>query len=237
MFEEISNTVSSVEYPGRISILDFFIAEESKMELIKEGAEARTYRGSFFGIPAVFKIRVPKSYRHPEVDRRLVRMRLRNEARALVLARKAGVRVPRLLFTLPSQGLLVMEEARGERMSAVLSSLSEERMQEVLLDTGRQLALLHKAGLTHGDLTTSNIIIPTAGPVIFIDLSMSLREANLEDMGVDWRLLKEAFISTHYEIVDALGMIRKGYLTEFPEGTSVLERAEEIEGRGRYHVG
>ena len=206
--------------------------------LIKEGAEARSYKGSFFGIPAVFKVRVPKSYRHPELEKRIVRVRLRNEARALCLARRAGVRVPGVLFASPAYGLLVMEEVSGERMSLVLSSLPKERQEAVLLDTGRQLGLLHRAGMTHGDLTTSNIIIPAdSNSVIFIDMSMSSRDASIEDMGVDWRLLKEAFVSTHYDIIESLTLIQKGYLSSYPEGVDVIERAMEIEARGRYQVG
>ncbi len=48
---------------------------------LRQGAEARLYVGTFLGLPAVAKERFHKSYRHPELDRRITRERLKAEAR------------------------------------------------------------------------------------------------------------------------------------------------------------
>ncbi|KAI6240723.1 Non-specific serine/threonine protein kinase [Aphelenchoides fujianensis] len=56
----------------------------SDRQLISQGAEARVFKCVFLGRPAVLKERFVKNYRHPELDRRLTKERIRNEARAIL---------------------------------------------------------------------------------------------------------------------------------------------------------
>ncbi|KAF6089642.1 TP53 regulating kinase [Phyllostomus discolor] len=62
----------------------------SGLELVKQGAEARVFRGRFQGRAAVVKHRFPKGYRHPALEARLSRRRTVQEARALLRCRRAG---------------------------------------------------------------------------------------------------------------------------------------------------
>lgn len=62
----------------------------SGLELVKQGAEARVFRGRFQGRAAVVKHRFPKGYRHPALEARLGRRRTVQEARALLRCRRAG---------------------------------------------------------------------------------------------------------------------------------------------------
>lgn len=62
----------------------------SGLELVKQGAEARVFRGHFQGRAAVVKHRFPKGYRHPALEARLGRRRTVQEARALLRCRRAG---------------------------------------------------------------------------------------------------------------------------------------------------
>ena len=62
----------------------------SGLELVKQGAEARVFRGRFQGRAAVVKHRFPKGYRHPTLEARLSRRRTVQEARALLRCRRAG---------------------------------------------------------------------------------------------------------------------------------------------------
>ncbi|XP_036274083.1 EKC/KEOPS complex subunit TP53RK isoform X1 [Pipistrellus kuhlii] len=62
----------------------------SGLELVKQGAEARVFRGRFQGRAAVAKHRFPKGYRHPALEARLGRRRTVQEARALLRCRRAG---------------------------------------------------------------------------------------------------------------------------------------------------
>ncbi|XP_037667523.1 EKC/KEOPS complex subunit TP53RK isoform X2 [Choloepus didactylus] len=62
----------------------------SGLEMVKQGAEARVFRGRFQGRAAVVKHRFPKGYRHPALEARLSRRRTVQEARALLRCRRAG---------------------------------------------------------------------------------------------------------------------------------------------------
>ncbi|XP_067244759.1 EKC/KEOPS complex subunit Tp53rkb-like isoform X1 [Chanodichthys erythropterus] len=61
-------------------------------QLIKQGAEARVYRGTFLGRSVIIKERFPKLYRHPEVDEKLTRRRTTQEVRSILRCRRAGER-------------------------------------------------------------------------------------------------------------------------------------------------
>ena len=58
-------------------------ASSSSATLMCQGAEARLYRCTYLGRDAVIKERFAKSYRHPELDARLTKDRIRNEFRAI----------------------------------------------------------------------------------------------------------------------------------------------------------
>lgn len=60
------------------------------LELIAQGAEARLYKGIYLGKVSLVKERFAKKYRHPELDSRLTKDRIRAEARAIIRARSAG---------------------------------------------------------------------------------------------------------------------------------------------------
>lgn len=65
--------------------------EDLGFEPMKQGAEARLWAGTLFGVECVAKERFPKRYRHPALDESLTKDRLRSEARFLSRARAAGV--------------------------------------------------------------------------------------------------------------------------------------------------
>ena len=53
-------------------------------ELLHEGAEATVTAGKWMGKSAVLKMRRPRGYRHPDLDRRLTRSRLSVESESWV---------------------------------------------------------------------------------------------------------------------------------------------------------
>ena len=61
-----------------------------QIELLKQGAEARIYRGNFHGKPCIVKERFAKKYRHPQLDHEICKERLKSEVRSLVRCRLAG---------------------------------------------------------------------------------------------------------------------------------------------------
>lgn len=52
--------------------------------LFSQGAEARLYKCIYLGRAAVMKERFVKTYRHPDLDKRLTKERIRNEFRTIV---------------------------------------------------------------------------------------------------------------------------------------------------------
>lgn len=66
-------------------------------EFILQGAEGRVCSTLFMGRPAVLKERLSKSYRVKELDKKINKQRLLQEARCIVKSRRAGVSCPRLV--------------------------------------------------------------------------------------------------------------------------------------------
>ena len=83
--------------------------------LITQGAEALLYRTTFLSpnTSCALKIRPPKTWRHPTLDKRLTRQRLLAEARVLVKCRKEGVNIPGVLGVGAEEGWVVMEWIEG----------------------------------------------------------------------------------------------------------------------------
>mgnify|MGYP001137383885 CR=1 FL=1 len=203
------------------------------MQVIRRGAEAEIRRSEFMGRKVLVKSRVPKSYRHPELDRTLRAHRTRVEARLLQEARSCGVPTPIIYDIDLVNAELWMQEIEGPRAKDALASADEAEVRRICQDIGRMVARLHANGMTHGDLTTSNMILQD-GRVWFIDLSLGVKAASLEEMGVDLHLLREAFQSAHSDMMYAYDIIAETYAGEFQGGREVLAKVKDIEERGRY---
>ena len=148
----------------------------------------------------------------------------RTRSRLIQDARRHGVPTPIIYDIDLKNGKIIMQEIEGERVKDVLDSTDEENRRAICTEIGRLVALLHKAAITHGDLTTSNMIIRD-GKIWFIDLSLGTRNAMIEDMGVDLHLLKEAFQSAHSKILPMYDVIIASYCSNFERGNEVLRRS------------
>ena len=181
-------------------------------------AEVRIYEN------VVEKIRRVKGYRHPKLDEIIRKSRTKTEAKIISLARKHGVPTPIILDV--EDNKIVMERIKGKPVKDVMS-------KEISREIGKLVARLHKAGIIHGDITPMNMIYYN-GKIYFVDFGLSFIEDRVEPKGVDlhvyfeslkagfdnWNELKEAFI--------------EGYRKEYEKADEILERAKEIELRGRY---
>ncbi len=207
--------------------------------LLSRGAEASLRHVDWWGFPALLKDRDPKQYRPKALDERLRRERTRNEARLLVDARRLGVRTP-LIYDLDlTHHRLLLEELPGPTLKSLLEARREDAA--ALLGPverfGESLGRLHAGGLSHGDLTSSNVIFAdgeAARPAL-IDLSMGSKGASLEEMGIDLHLVEEDLRGLHPEGERLLKAFYKGYRTGNPTGgAEVRARAQAIRGRVRY---
>jgi Kae1-associated kinase Bud32 len=201
--------------------------------LIKRGAEAELWRTEFLGRPAVDKVRVPKTYRLTELDDGLRRSRIRTEARLMAEARTAGVPVPIIYDIDLGEAKIVMEYVPGPTIKEVLDRGGPAAL-EVAREMGRVIGRLHRAGIVHGDLTTSNMLWRD-GRIVMIDFSLGGKERGREARGVDLHLLREGLVSAHARATAYYREVVRGYREVMgPEADSVIATVKEIESRGRY---
>ena len=59
------------------------------------GAEGKVYESTFLTKPSIVKQRLTKRYRVTELDQKINKQRLLQEARCMVRCRKAGIQAPR----------------------------------------------------------------------------------------------------------------------------------------------
>jgi len=207
--------------------------ETDRKKEIARGAEACIYRTEFLGRDAVKKVRLPKGYRVPELDSKIRSIRIRAEARLIRDARHAGIRTPVIYWADPAEGSIIMEDVRGITAKTYLDEHPEDA-DRICAEIGTSVAKLHNAGITHGDLTTSNIMVMDDGRLCFIDFSMGRSLSEIEDMGVDMRLLERAFSSAHPKLQDAYKALLDAYCIEKTDSEAVMDKVREIKERGRY---
>ena len=201
--------------------------------MIGHGAEAKVFTTTFLERDAILKVRPEKGYRHKELDKRLRTSRTKNEARVIREARRAGVRTPIIYDIDLNECSITMERISGASVKTILDN-SPERANEICGMIGKMVAKLHTNKISHGDLTTSNMILADNGELCLIDLSMGSASAELEDMGVDIHLLKRAFTSAHSGIDDSFEKFTDSYEKHMKNASAVFAKVEDIKSRGRY---
>ncbi len=210
---------------------------------VGHGAEALVERDAVLGREAVRKRRLPKSYRHPQLDRELRVRRAKLEAKLLREARRAGVPTPVVYEVDLGRGDLVMEHVTGPTLRTHLAGDGVDA-RGVLEALGAAVARLHGAGLVHGDLTTSNAILNPSGSVVLLDLGLGERSREAEAHATDLHVLMEALEATHADLEGAWEHVLAGYVggDGVEEGGSgggearvrAVEQLEEVLRRGRY---
>ena len=168
------------------------------MKLVYRGAEADIFSDEWGGEGAIFKFRKPLPYRHPELDAEIRAQRTVREAEIIHDAKAAGVNAPSLYYVSQPESLIVMEEINGPRLKSLLSSPGRDP-EGISFDFGVTVGRLHRGGIMHGDLTTSNVLVDRAG-VRLIDFGLSAHSIKVEDHAVDLRLIKETLAGAHSKI-------------------------------------
>src|SRR3989344_7957524 len=121
------------------------------MKVIARGAEAIiTLKNNI-----VTKNRIEKSYRHPELDKKIRKLRTRSEAKILEKATNI-INVPKLISSDEFKAQIKMQFIEGRKLA---DHLEKTDYKKVCNQIGKQLAKLHDADIIHGDLTTSNLIL------------------------------------------------------------------------------
>jgi TP53 regulating kinase-like protein len=136
----------------------------------------------------------------------------------------------------------------------------EERVKDLMRRVGHAVGSMHKAGVIHGDLTTSNLILrpyhtpagqqpeqfldrndvsdvtespSMVGEVVLVDFGLAGQSAQDEDRAVDLYVLERAFGSTHPRTEGFFDEVLQAYQPSFKGSNSVLKRLEDVRMRGR----
>ncbi len=207
--------------------------------LIKRGAEADIYLVEWYGRKAVSKVRVPKQYMHPLLDKEIRRKRTLHEAEMLNMAKRARVTTPLIYFVDPSNAEIIMQYIEGYTVKDLISkvSINDPLLRQVLREMGIYSARLHARDIVHGDLTTSNFILHPSNRLVLIDFGLAFYSSRVEDKAVDIRLIKEVMSSAHADIFDEVfRLFMDGYASIVGDDAVkiVSRKVREIEQRGRY---
>ncbi|MFP3985007.1 MAG: KEOPS complex kinase/ATPase Bud32 [Candidatus Bathyarchaeia archaeon] len=205
--------------------------------LIKKGAEANLFLENWQDRKVIMKRRLPKKYRHPEMDKKIRTYRTIHESQLLHHAKKAGVPTPTVLMVDLVDSNIIMEFVEGKQVKQILNSLSSDERQSLSRHIGELIARLHSNDIVHGDLTTSNMILTPRGRVIFVDFGLGEKTVELELRGVDLHLMKRAFQSVHFlHAKECFNAVLEGYTNVLGDKMTkqVLEKIRDIERRGRY---
>lgn len=177
----------------------------------------------------VLKNRIEKTYRHPEIDKKLRKLRTRSEAKILEKINTI-IPSPKVISVDENKGKIELEYIKGKKIS---DNLENTDYQKVCEKIGKNLAKIHDKDIIHGDLTTSNMIIKE-NKVYFIDFGLGFHSPKIEDKAVDLHLIKQALEAKHPSIwEDAYKSVIRGY--KFSKNSDkVISQLEKVEKRGRY---
>ncbi|XP_014483448.1 PREDICTED: TP53-regulating kinase [Dinoponera quadriceps] len=226
------------------------------MELIAQGAEARLYKGEYLGKMCLLKERFVKNYRHPELDARLTKDRIKAEARAIIRAKAAGVATPALYLVDLERRSIYMEFVEN---AMVLKDFIDENISgkgnvhDLLEFIGRGLgaliAKLHSKHIIHGDLTTSNILLKNDSielsdskkseadtKFVMIDFGLARVDSTAEDKSVDLYVLERSLLSAHSEVQSLFDRIFRHYRLHYQNKSQceqVISKYKQVQTRGR----
>ena len=202
------------------------------MKLIKKGAEADIYQMNWQNSKAILKIRKPKNYRNSILDSKICKQRTIKESQMLSQVKSFGIPTPLVYFVNLKNNSIMVQEILGKP----IHDLSESKIIELSKQIGKLVGTLHKNGVMHGDLTTSNFIL-FQKIVYVIDFGLAQNTIKSEDHAVDLRLIKEILNSAHAKIMQSawenflIGYKSVVGSTSFAKITKLVL---DIESRGRY---
>jgi len=204
-------------------------SSKGNKNILSSGAEAIIYQDK----ENIIKHRISKSYRHPELDKKIIKRRTKAETKILTKASEI-ISVPK-----PEEqkelDKIIMPFIEGDKLSLTLDNYPKEKQEKVMFQIGETIAKLHKESLIHGDLTTSNILLKE-NQIYLIDFGLGFQNGKYEDKGVDIHLLKQALEAKHFKDWKSLfKKFQKGYESiNKEEAEKIFNRLNAIEKRGRY---
>jgi len=193
------------------------------------GAEAIVETIEWNDQKVISKTRNKRGYRHPALEKKLVKERLRSESRIIERLISHGVNVPAIYSVDISKSCIIMEFIEGITLEKALRGNDFEKC---LSKTAQLLSLIHSFNIVHGDPTTSNFMVNE--DVYAIDFGLSTVSDDDEDRASDLRVFLESLDSHHSEISGR--NIFLSHYSKWSRSDPVLESLKVLELRGRYNL-
>ena len=199
------------------------------MEMIFRGAEAVVEIIEWQDSSAISKVRNKRSYRHPDLEKRLVTERLRSESRVIERLLSEGILVPALYEVNIEKSQIIMEFIDGITLE---KGLRTDKFHEYLVSSAKILSQIHSSGVVHGDPTTSNFMI--SDDIYAIDFGLSTFNDDAESRASDLRVFLES-LEAHHSEISGREIFLEAY-SKWKSSKEVLEALEVLELRGRYNL-
>ncbi len=202
------------------------------MKLITKGAEGDLFLTKWLDNKAVLKSRKKKDYRNSQLDDRIRKSRTIREAEILSNVKSFGVGAPLVYFVDLKKCNILMQHISGR----LVRDLPKNQFIKCCNEIGKIVGTMHKNGIMHGDLTTSNFIL-SKKQIFAIDFGLANRTKKPEDHAVDLRLFKEILSSEHGDILEkSWQSFLKGYKSKVGPSyyAKITHLVSVIESRGRY---
>ena len=202
------------------------------MKLINRGAEADVYSTMWDKKKAILKIRKTKSYRNSLLDQKIRKQRTSKESQIISQVKSFGISTPLIYFMDINKCSILMQYIDGK----IVRDLKGNDIVKVCSEIGKIVGTMHKNGIMHGDLTTSNFLLDKK-KLFLIDFGLASRTEKPDDHAVDLRLFKEILNSAHAEVMEkSWKNFQKGYskAVGMKYSKKILNLVAVIESRGRY---
>jgi len=202
------------------------------MKLIKKGAEGDLFLTVWNKQKAVLKARKEKNYRNSQLDNRIRKQRTIRESEIISEVKSFGISTPLVYFVDTKNCTILMQYITG----TLIQDLPKSKLTLICKKIGQVVGTMHKNGIMHGDLTTSNFIL-SHGKLFVIDFGLAVKTKKPVDHAVDLRLFKEILNSAHVSVMkNAWKNFLQGYKTSvgISRFNKVTNLVSVIESRGRY---
>ena len=202
------------------------------MKLINRGAEADVYSTMWDKKKAILKIRKKKAYRNSLLDQKIRKQRTSRESQIISQVKSFGIPTPLIYFVDLNKCSIMMQNIDGK----TVRDTQNNEIVKVCNEIGKIVGTMHKNGIMHGDLTTSNFLV-NKKKLFLIDFGLASRTEKPDDHAVDLRLFKEILNSAHAEVMEkSWKNFQKGYskAVGMKYSKKILKLVAVIESRGRY---
>mgnify|MGYP006109950983 CR=1 FL=1 len=202
------------------------------MKLVNRGAEADVYSTIWNKKQAILKVRKKKSYRNSLLDQKIRKQRTIRESQIISQVKSFGISTPLIYFMDTNKCSILMQYIDGK----IVRDTKDNDIIKICSEIGKIVGVLHKNGIMHGDLTTSNFIVHKK-KLFLIDFGLASRTEKPDDHAVDLRLFKEILNSAHAQVMEkSWKNFQKGYskAVGLKYSKKILSLVGVIESRGRY---